>query len=110
MSTFNSVRKWGCHDEQLLLRKFQAGEPISAIAKQLDRTEGAISIRLKKISVRLRNDGEPPEIILERTGVTKDQVDEQIKIESRQNGHSDRKLSGHSDRIKQKLLEIIEML
>lgn len=44
----NAYRPWKSEDDSLLKEKFQAGDSVAAISKQLGRHEGSIKMRLQK--------------------------------------------------------------
>lgn len=102
-----AVKRWSLKEENMLLKLFEEKKSIKDIAKELDRGEGAILIRLKKIAVRLHSEGLEPDEIELKTGIKKNDLEEQIKIEQRV---QNKKLQGVSAQIKTKLKEIEELL
>ena len=107
MNQINKVVRWSQSEDNNLLKEYQEGTSIADIAKEHQRSEGAILIRLKKIAVKMRINEVDDDTIFKATGVVKEDIDEQIKIENRQ---KNKNLTGNSLLIRNLLKEIDALL
>ena len=107
MMNSTQVRKWSVAHEDELLKMFKDKTPVSDMAKKLERGEGAVLIRLKKIATRLHTEGLNFDDIYIKTGVSQEVLEEQLKIDARV---QNKKLSNSSALIKAKLKEIEAIL
>jgi len=104
----NKVVKWSSAEENQLLQEIKDGLDEETIARNHQRSVGAIKIRLKKIALKMKNDDIPIEEIKEATGISEEEIEEQKKIESKQKDSSSdtKKLNI----IKRRLQDIVDLL
>ena len=101
------VRKWSQAEEDNLLKEYQQNMTLEEIASAHQRSVGSIAIRLRKIAVKMRINDVDDETIFKSTGISKEVIDEQIKIEQKQ---KNKNLSGNALLIREKLKEIESLL
>jgi len=78
------MRRWTANEENKLLKGVKDKKSLKEMAESHDRSEGACAIRLKKLAVQMVKDGEDTmETICLKTGLTKEEITEQLQIDTR---------------------------
>ena len=100
MTSFN---KWTPEQEEILLEGIKRDVEMEKIAKKINRSVGAVSIRIKQIALRKLEDGTPLEEVIELTKVSKEDIEKQKTFKKKDKNND-------MEFIKKELAEIKRML
>ena len=87
-------KRWTAEEERRLVELLQKNTPLEEIAKQHDRSEGAIAIRSKMIAVKMLKDKSIDEVA-KQLHLSKEDIENQVDIED---AKKKKAASGVSDR------------